>query len=320
MLSATTNGRMAVASRRSVEVNSPTNEISPHILAGFLSKHSLPAAFEASARRFYEPLARRLPSLRRTEFPLLLGVNGAQGTGKSTLADFLAMAVAELFDWRSAVLSIDDFYLPRDERLQLAQTVHPLFATRGVPGTHDTELIQTTLDELTSLGTGHSAVLPRFDKAVDDRAPKDEWPSVTGPLDLIVLEGWCVGSSAETEAALAEPANVLERDEDAEMRWRGYANERLRERYEPIFSGLDALVFLAAPSFEAILRWRIEQEHKLAQKAADPGSRVMSDDEVARFVRFYERITRHNLIDIPTRADVVFTLGEDHGVTEARYR
>ncbi len=230
------------------------------------------------------------------------------------------MAVAELFDWRSAVLSIDDFYLPRDERLQLSQTVHPLFATRGVPGTHDTELIQTTLDELTSLGTGHSAVLPRFDKAVDDRAPKDEWPSVTGPLDLIVLEGWCVGSSAETEAALVEPVNDLERSEDADRLWPSYANEQLREHYEPIFARLDALIFLAAPSFEAILRWRIEQEHKLAQKAAGRDSHVMSDDEVARFIRFYERITRHNLIDIPSRADVVFSLGEDHDVAEARYR
>ena len=113
--------------------------------------------------------------------------------------------------------------------------------------------------------------------------------------------------------------NPLEDDEDPDGIWRRYANERLREDYEPIFARLDALAFLAAPSFDAILEWRIEQEHKLAQKAAS-GTQIMSDEEVARFIGFYERITRRNLRAIPSRADVVFALRQDHGVAEARYR
>ncbi len=292
--------------------------ISTETLAAFLAEQRLPSAFEATARDYYEPLARRLPAMRGDHPTLLLGINGAQGTGKSTLAEFLALATSELFGWRSAVLSIDDFYLTRVERETLADDVHPLFATRGVPGTHDTGMLSATLDELTKLGDGESARLPRFDKSIDDRASEDQWPRVTGPLDLIVLEGWCVGSSAEPPEALIEPANPLEDDEDPDGIWRTYANEQLRDVYEPIFARLDALAFLAAPSFDAILEWRIEQERKLAQKSS-AGTHVMSDAEVARFIGFYERITRHNLYAIPSRADVVFTLRKDHGIAEAKF-
>ena len=293
------------------------HNISRRAFADFVTEHRLPSAFESTASDYYEPLARELPSLRGERRSLLLGINGAQGTGKSTLAEFLALAAAELFGWRTAVLSIDDFYLTRAERRELADEVHHLFVTRGVPGTHDTELLAATLDKLIQLEEGQSERLPRFDKATDDRAPEDQWPVVEGPLDLIILEGWCVGSSAADPANLADPVNELETHEDADGTWRRYANARLSADYEPIFSRLDALVFLAAPSFNAILEWRIEQEHKLAQKAA--GSEIMSDDEVARFIRFYERITRRNLEVIPSYADVVFELNTDHGIASASF-
>lgn len=299
-------------------MNESETQLSSESVAAFLAEHRLPDAFETTVRDFYEPLAMRLPAMRGERSTLLLGINGAQGTGKSTLAEFLALAASESSGWQAAVLSIDDFYLTREERRTLADEVHPLFATRGVPGTHDTEMLSASLDELAHLGAGQTARLPRFDKSIDDRANEAQWPRVTGPLDLIVLEGWCVGSSAEPEEALIEPANQLEDDEDPEGIWRGYANERLREDYGPIFDRLDALVFLAAPSFDAILEWRIEQERKLAERSG-AGSHVMNDAEVARFIGFYERITRHNLAAIPSRADVVFTLCKDHGIIESKF-
>ncbi len=284
-------------------------------LRDFCASRRLPAAFEATARQFYEPLVQGMGSIGSAGVPYLVGINGAQGTGKSTLAEFIEMAAAELHGWRCAVLSIDDFYLTRAERVQLALDVHPLFATRGVPGTHDVTLLDRTLDTLMSLGDGEQAALPRFDKASDDRAPQDAWPIVGGPLDLILLEGWCVGSVAEEADALLEPVNDLERVEDPDGVWRTYANRQLEAHYMPLFSRLDALIFLAAPSFDAILEWRLEQEHKLADRVGGRGTRVMSDDEVARFIRYYERITRRNLRLMPERADAVLTLSEDHAVT-----
>jgi D-glycerate 3-kinase len=299
-------------------MTSDTTQLSNAFMRDFLSRHRLPAIFEKTARQYYLPLAAKLPSLRPDDQTFLLGINGAQGTGKSTLADFLAKGAEELFGWRTAVLSIDDFYLTRAERQVLARDVHPLFATRGVPGTHDMTMLSNVLDQLENLPAGAAISLPRFDKSTDERAKESTWPTVDGPLDMVVLEGWCVGSEAQKDDAIREPVNELERDEDPGGSWRTTANEKLATLYEPVFARLDALVFLAAPSFDAVFRWRLEQEQKLAD--ATGGSAIMDESEVARFIRFYERITRHNLRILPERADIVLTLDENHAVVASRGR
>jgi D-glycerate 3-kinase len=284
----------------------------------FLREHRLPVAFRASARDHYLPLAGRLPEWRRGAAPLLLGVSGAQGTGKTTLAEFLALAAGEACGWHVAVLSIDDFYLTKSEREALGRRVHPLLVTRGVPGTHDVELLARTLDRLEVLRHGERLALPRFSKSDDDRSEPSAWPAVSGPLDLIILEGWCVGSVAPGADESAEPINALERDEDEDGRWRSWVDARLARDYAPLFERLDALVFLAAPSFEAVYRWRLEQEQKLAGVATGAG--VMSAAELRRFIQHYERITRRNLATLPARAAAVLWLNEAHEVVETCYR
>lgn len=287
-------------------------------LSDFLARHRLPPAFRETADRYYWPLSERLPTLLPPDRPLLLGINGAQGTGKSTLAKFLDMATRECFGWRNAMMSIDDFYLTRSEREALAQEVHPLFETRGVPGTHDTPLLSEVLDRLVDLPADETVRVPTFDKANDDRA--QSWSMVEGPLDMIILEGWCVGSEAQDEAALLEPVNELERDEDSDGTWRVFVNDSLAKNYEPLFERLDALVFMKAPSFDAVFRWRLEQEQKLADSSDARASSVMNREQVGRFIRFYERLTRHNLITLPSRADVVLTLDEAHAVVASDWK
>ena len=240
--------------------------------------------------------------------PFVLGVCGAQGSGKSTLSEALAeMMRAE--GLKAAVLSIDDLYRTQAEREALAGMVHPLFAVRGVPGTHDVAL---GLDVIAALEAGRDVPLPRFDKAQDDRAPVDQWDHADGDTALLILEGWCVGARPEPAAALDIPVNALERDEDADGRWRRAANAALAgEKYQALFARLDMLVLLAAPGFEAVRDWRIEQEHGLARKAGADARGVMSDAEVERFIRFYERLTRHILAEMPGRADLVILLARD---------
>jgi D-glycerate 3-kinase len=282
-------------------------------LPTLMSERQLPAEFRATAEDFYLPLVTEIRRLHRDDKPLLLGINGAQGTGKSTLADFLRLAAEHLFGWRTAVISIDDFYLTQAERRKLGRDVHPLFATRGVPGTHDTAMLATYLDRLDELAAGEALLLPKFDKARDDRAAKSDWLKVEGAIDLIVLEGWCVGSQAQQSDALRVPVNTLERIEDATALWRTTVNEYLATTYRTIFLRLDALVFLVAPSFDAIHRWRLEQERKLAQASAQ-SSAVMDEDQLRRFIQFYERLTRHNLDTLPGFSDFVLTLGANHAV------
>ena len=287
-------------------------------LSNFLAMHRLPQAFRETAEKFYLPIAERLPVVLPPDRPLLLGINGAQGTGKSTLAEFLDMVSTECFGWRNAILSIDDFYLTHAERAVLADDVHPLLATRGVPGTHDTALLTEVLDELLDLPSGASAQVPRFDKANDDRSPHAS--TIEGPLDMIILEGWCVGSHAQEESALQNPVNDLERDEDPDGKWRAYVNKKLAQDYEPVFEQLDALFFLKAPSFDAVFRWRLEQEQKLADASDADAASIMNPEQVGRFIRYYERLTRHNLQTLPSRSDLVLTLDEDHAVVGSDWR
>ena len=232
----------------------------------------------------------------------VLGIAGAQGSGKSTLAAALAQQLADE-GVPTALLSLDDLYLPGSERLELARTVHPLFATRGVPGTHDVALGLATI---AALERGDAAPLPRFDKARDEPVPSAEWPLAPAHCRVLVLEGWCVGVRPEALEALAEPVNALERDEDADGTWRGAVNVALAGPYRSLFDRVDALVMLAAPDFDVVARWRCEQEQELRARADAPAA--MDDAAIARFVLHYERLTRHMLVEMPARADLLMRL------------
>jgi len=223
--------------------------------------------------------------------PPVIGLCGAQGSGKTTLAARLAARIPQ-----TVTLSLDDLYLPRASRLALADAVHPLLRTRGVPGTHDVELGRAILADL---GAGRPVRLPRFDKATDDRLPESQWPRVTPPYRCILFEGWCVGARPQPAAALADPVNPLERDEDGDGRWRTYVNARLAEAYRPLFAPIDRLVLLAAPDWPTVYRWRRQQEMALRARG---GEAVMDDVALARFVAHYERLTRWILAEMPTRA------------------
>ena len=294
--------------------------VSTQFLDRFIAAHGLPESFRNTAACCYKPLAAWLRGKLGRGTPFLLGINGAQGTGKSTLAAYVALTIGESGEHTVAILSIDDFYLTRTERRELAHSVHPLLATRGVPGTHDIPMLREGLDQLRGLGRGEQCRLPRFDKATDERADRSSWPAVTGPIDLVILEGWCVGSIAEPDADLDAPVNELEANKDSDGRWRRYVNERLRNDYAELFADLDALVFLRAPGFEAILRWRIEQEHKLADSVGEHAAAIMADDEVREFIRHFERITRKNLLSVSSNADIVLELDEYHDCVASHYR
>jgi D-glycerate 3-kinase len=248
---------------------------------------------------------------------LVVGINGAQGCGKSTLAARLQHLLEHALGRSTAVLSLDDFYLTRAQRAALARTVHPLLATRGVPGTHDVALAQRTLARLRELRQGESLRLPRFVKARDERAPEGDWPACSGPLDVVLFEGWCVGTPPQADDELAAPVNTLESDEDPEGRWRAYVNAQLATVYAPLFSMLDRLVFLRAPGFEVVHAWRLEQE--AGNAAAAPGAaHVMTSSALERFIAHYERLTRHALRVLPARADAVLGLDAQRRVTAAR--
>ncbi len=241
--------------------------------------------------------------------PLLVGINGAQGTGKSTLSAMLQILLQEELGLQSIVLSLDDYYLGKSERNHLAERVHPLLSRRGVPGTHDLEQLSRHLEQLFAIQPGERVELSRFDKAADDCATPERWSCPPDGLDLILLEGWCVGARAEEDEALATPVNGLESHHDAEGVWRRFVNRALGERYQPLFSRLDHLVTLQPPDMESVVDWRTLQEEKLEGEQRE---RRALQEEIRLFVSHFERLTRHMWSELPQRSDILLTIGEDH--------
>lgn len=231
-------------------------------------------------------------------------VSGLQGSGKSTLVAQVA-AHARGRGLRVAVLSIDDFYLGRRARQALARRVHPLLATRGPPGTHDVALACTTLD---ALRAGGSVRLPRFDKLADTRLPPSRWVRV-GRVDLVLLEGWFLGTPAQDDDELREPLNRVERDEDRDGTWRRHCNDALRRDYPVLWSRLDRLLFLQPPGFETVPEWRWQQEAALrASRTGRMAARAMDRTQVERFVQLFERVSRQALRTLPGIADATLRL------------
>ena len=288
-------------------------------IEALIAREHLPAEYRTTVDDILRPLADRVMLKHaRLKRPMVVGLCGAQGSGKSTFAAFLAMLL-QAARLSTAVLSLDDLYLTAEERRGLAEASHRLLATRGPPGSHDVGLGLRTLDALTDLDRPPGPLaLPRFDKARDTRADPATWPSVLAPVDIVLFEGWFVGARPQPQAELATPVNALERDEDADGRWRRHVNRALAGDYQRLFARLDMLVLLQAPGFEHVHAWRALQERKLAARLATEGGggTVMNEAELTRFIMHYERLARWILREMPSRADVVVRLGPDHEVLD----
>lgn len=299
--------------------------ISP-ALDAFLAEHQLPEDYLAFASTHFSPL---LEWAQGAHAPQILGINGSQGSGKSTLAAWLVAALADQ-DIPALTLSMDDFYLGKAARSALAQSVHPLLATRGVPGTHEVARAIEVLDALKECKT---PLLPRFDKATDDCIPITRLVPPPEPVKIIILEGWCLGARPQSEAELTTPINALERTEDEQGQWRRWVNRQLERVYPAWFDRVDRWVMLRAPSFACVADWRWQQEQKLWQKhklagmlqqanhrGASATSGLMTREQVQRFVQHYERLTTHLLHEMPDRVEHLYQLDDRRNIIHEYHR
>lgn len=278
----------------------------------FLQRNRLPDSYLEQAQK-YSPVLdafcqqhHQAPSQTQ-----IIAINGSQGSGKSTLADYVCTMVTEQLNITTVALSLDDFYLTKTERLKLAEDVHPLLAIRGVPGTHDIDLAIDTINSL--IAAQSPTLITRFDKSCDDRSLAQDCEMVSGPVGLIVLEGWCMGATAQQKSELRDPINQLEDTKDRDAIWRSYVNRALAGDYQRLFSMADTLCMLRAPSFNTIYKWRLEQEKKMAKP-------LMNETEIRQFIQHYQRITEHCLQEMPSRADYLFQLDSNRQINEPLVR
>ncbi|ODN65501.1 Glucosyl-3-phosphoglycerate/mannosyl-3-phosphoglycerate phosphatase [Methylophaga muralis] len=290
-----------------VMVNLSTN------IQNFLSAHQLSAKYAQQIDDWFAEVVKELVLHQKgAKRPIIIGIHGAQGSGKSTLAECLVHILTTQHHKSAIALSLDDFYLTHQQRVDLANTVHPLLATRGVPGTHDVELALSTLDKL--LSQRKNIAIPRFDKAHDDRFPVEQWPVLESAPKFIVLEGWCMGACPQPEEALTTPINKLEQSEDPDAYWRHFVNQKLEQEYQALFQRVDSWIMLKAPNFDCIYDWRLEQEEKLQQVVSSTENKIMNADDIARFIQYYQRVTQHCLDTLPEQMDYVFELNMERDI------
>jgi D-glycerate 3-kinase len=206
----------------------------------------------------------------------IIGIQGPQGCGKSTMASALVE------EWgragvRATAVSIDDFYLTHAEQEALAarHDGNPYLRYRGYPGTHDVALGRRTIDALASLGDAQSTAVPVYDKSAHrgrgDRAPGSAWRRVTGPIDVLVVEGWMLGftpvdADAGAGAFTVDPA--LE------------APNRYLEAYRAWHERLDAFVHMHVDSLDAVVHWRMDSERARRER----GEPALSDEEARDYI------------------------------------
>ena len=267
--------------------------------------------------KFYLPVCEKIyKDYKKNKKIKIIGLAGGQGAGKSTISQVLKLILEIKYNLTVVCFSIDDFYKTSSERISLGKKVNKLFKIRGVPGTHDTNLIKKIFINLTNFFF-KSVFVPRFDKSKDDRFPKKYWQKINKQPKIIIFEGWCVGARPQKNKDLLMPINILEKRQDINLKWRSGVNKELKNAYKKVFSKIDMLIFLKVPSFDCVYKWRLLQEKKL--QLTSKGKKIMSPQQIREFIMYYERITMQMLKDLSLKANVVLFLDKQHRFNKIKF-
>ena len=273
---------------------------------------------ERMIKSFLIPLCFWINKKANKTRPYFVGLAGGQGTGKTTISSLIRIILTKYFKLNVFRISIDDFYKTRKERINLSKRVHPMLLTRGVPGTHDINMMLNFFRKSKSKKFKRLK-LPTFNKAIDDRYNKKKWYDLKKKPDVIIFEGWCVGAKSEKNITLNKAINSLERAKDQKKIWRKHVNHQLKSNYKNLYSQLNCLIYLKAKNFSLLQKWRLKQERKLWVKSKVK-SKIMSRGDVLNFMQTYQRITQNMFRNMPKYASVIFNLNSNHQIKSAIYK
>ena len=245
--------------------------------------------------------------------PYLICFTGGQGSGKTTLSFFIQKVLIEICKRPAVGFSIDDIYKSQEERSKLAEDIHPLCYVRGVPGTHDIKMGMDLIDHLSNADPGTETKIPAFCKPKDKHYPEEQWSIYKGKPDFIFFDAWCGGAKPISEKNWLPPLNPLEAEEDSDGIWSKWSNQELAKDYQTLFSLFDLLVMIKVPDMNFVYESRWLQEQTLAKTVTDPAlkEKIMTKEEVYRFVMHYERLTHYILEEIPKFSDILIDRDSD---------
>jgi D-glycerate 3-kinase len=275
---------------------------------------------EKMIKSFLIPVSFWMSKRANKKRPLIIGLAGGQGSGKTTISSILTLILQKYFKLNVFKISIDDFYKTRKDRKLLSKNKHPLLMTRGVPGTHDIDLMLSFFKKIKDKNF-KSLQVPKFNKAIDDRCSKRLWYKIKKKPDIVIFEGWCVGARAQSSSQLEKPTNSLEKVYDQGSKWRTHVNNQLKTKYKRLFNQLDGLLYLKARNFNLLRKWRLKQERKLwDQKKNKKNLKIMSNGDVINFMQTYQRITQQMFKDAIKSSSIIMDLNSKHQIQKIKFR
>ena len=240
-------------------------------------------------------------------------LSGAQGSGKSTLAKLLKSVIEKYYKKKVMLISIDDYYLSKNQRLKLSKKIHPLLLTRGVPGTHDIKTLKYNINQFKNQNFPINT--PTFNKLKDDILKKRK---VIKNAEILLLEGWFCGSAPIANKYLFKNINTLENTYDKNKNWRKYYNSLLRNEYKSVFSMFDKKIYIQAPSFKYVLKWRYSQEKGNAIKSDNKN--IMNKAKLQKFIQHYEKLTKWMMLNMPTKADILIKIDSNQKIKKLLFK
>jgi D-glycerate 3-kinase len=223
--------------------------------------------------------------------PLIQGILGGQGTGKTTLGAVLRLILKQL-GYHTLSVSLDDLYKTYAERQRLQEQDSRLI-WRGPPGTHDVEPGLQLLDQLRSSNPANPILVPRFDKSAWGGAGDRTIPEPVENVDIVLFEGWFVGARpidpAVFDAQTPEPIQSL-----GDRAFARDMNDRLKD-YLPLWERLDRLMILYPTDYRLSQQWRRQAE----QEMIATGKSGMTDAQVNEFVEYFWKALHPELFITP---------------------
>ena len=240
-----------------------------------------------------------------------LMIAGSQGSGKSTLSIQIKKYFKKFYFKSVVILSIDDFYLSSYQRKQLAKKLKTnLFDTRGVPCTHNLKLLIETVDKLKR--NNFPVYIPIFDKVTDNKKKHNR---KINKADLIILEGWCVGSKPINPEYLKKNINDLEKNNDPNMIWRIAYNQSL-VKYQKLFNKFNYYIFIKLPNWQYVINWKYKQELGLRSLRSDNHLKK----KLFLFIQYYEKLSKWMSFTSPDICNVLITLDKNQKTKKILYK
>jgi len=253
-------------------------------------------------------LCEKILNQRNGDSPLLVGLSGPPGSGKSTLSSIIR---GRFLAWGFSCecISLDDFYYSKTEREKRAKQVSQLLMTRGVPGTHDMYLLAQVIECIVS---DKAVSWQKFYKSADDIDLENvnSFTPVINRKPIILLEGWCIGCIPSDPAELIEPINTLELVHDSSQIWRTYVNNQIKSAYLPVWERIDYFIYIQIPEWSYIEKWRSDQA--ISNKETEIDLKI--------FLQFFERISRNMMAGNRWCTDAVIHMSpDDHSVAKIQF-